>query len=230
MPTVIAAILVSFTLCSFASTCQAEQARTVVILDATAQMAANLGQKRKFDWAKSGISGAASRMEPGGSFTLWAFGTSSREKMRGYQRAGSASGRRRQPAHVGQGAGHASAESGAGPGNGCLAGSAQVGRRADGKPVSAVLVAGTGDDCIGDICGAAGRLHGLYPHAKLTVLGMSMSEQASANFTCAAKAMGGAFIGVKSGADLERHLREAFGTAQTRRAAKGGGGNTHECR
>jgi hypothetical protein len=91
---------------------------------------------------------------------------------------------------------------------------------ADGRFVSAVLIAGTGDDCIGDICAAAGRLHGVYPNARLTVLGMNMSEQAAANFTCAAKAMGGAFIGVKSGADLERHLQETFGTAQTAGQAK----------
>ena len=44
---------------------------------------------------------------------------------------------------------------------------------------------------------------------------MNMGEQAAANFTCAAKAMGGAFIGVKSGADLERNLREALGHVQT---------------
>jgi hypothetical protein len=85
----------------------------------------------------------------------------------------------------------------------------------DGKPVSVILVAGTGDDCIGDICAAAERLHGRYPDARLTVLGVKMSEQAATNFTCAAKAMGGAFIGVKSGADLERNLREALGSEQT---------------
>ena len=52
MRTFIAVILVSFTLCSIALTCEAEEGRAVVILDATAQMGSNLGQKRKLDWAK----------------------------------------------------------------------------------------------------------------------------------------------------------------------------------
>ena len=215
MPTSIAAILVLFTLCSFSSTCQAEEARTVVILDATAQMGANLGQKRKLDWAKTGISGAVSRMEPGSSFTLWAFGTSPEKKCEDISELVPPEAAGGSLRTLDKALGALQPKAARAPAMDALQSALKSARPADGKPVVAVLVAGTGDDCIGDICGAGGRLHGLYPNAKLTVLGMSMSEQASANFTCAAKAMGGAFIGVKSGADLERHLRETFGTAQT---------------
>ena len=215
MRTVIATILVSFTLCGFAFQCRAEEGRAVVILDATAQMGANLGQKRKLDWAKTGISSAASRMEPGNAFSLWAFGASPEKKCEDiselvpFKAAGSALGT------LDKALSPLQPKAARAPAMDALQSALKSAGSAGGKPVSAILVAGTGDDCIGDICGAAGRLHGLYPNAKLTVLGMNMSEQAAANFTCAAKAMGGAFIGVKSGADLERHLREAMGTAQT---------------
>ena len=215
MRTIIATILISFTLCSFGLNCRAEEVRAVVILDATAQMGANLGQKRKLDWAKTGISGATSRMEPSRSFALWTFGTSPQKKCEDIsaliplQPAGGALGaldkalRTLQP------------KAARAPAMDALQAALKSAGSAEGKPVSAILIAGTGDDCIGDICRAAGRVHGLYPNAKLTVLGMNMSEQAATNFTCAAKAMGGAFVGVKSGADLERSLREAFGTAQS---------------
>ena len=215
MRTVIAAILVSLTLCSFAFTCRAEEGRAIVILDATAQMGANLGQRRKLDWAKSGISGAASRMDPGAAFALWAFGSSPQKKCEDInelvplQAAGGAlrtldkalSTLRPKAARA--------------PAMDALQAALKSAGARDGKAVSAILVAGTGDDCIGDICGAAGRLHGLYPKARLTVFGMSMGERTAANFTCAAKAMGGAFIGVKSGSDLERNLREALAPGQT---------------
>ena len=47
-----------------------------------------------------------------------------------------------------------------------------------------------------------------------------MSEQAAANFTCAAKAMGGAFTAVKSGTDLDRQLRQALEIAPNAKPAK----------
>ncbi len=212
MRTVIAAILLSFTFCGFASTCRAEEVGAAVILDATAQMGATLGQKRKLDWAKTGISAAASRMEPSDSFTLWAFGTSPQKKCEDInaliplQPAGRALDTLDKALNTLQ------PKAARAPAMDALQAAL---KSAEGKPVSAILIAGTGDDCIGDICAAAGRLHGLYPNAKLTVLGMNMTEHAAANFTCAAKAMGGAFIGIKSGADLERSLRQALGTAKT---------------
>ena len=215
MRTVIAAILVSFTLCIFAFTCRAEEGRAVVILDATAQMGANLGQKRKLDWAKTGISGAASRMDPGAAFALWSFGSSPQKKCEDInelvplQAAGGALRTLDKALSTLQ------PKAARAPAMDALQAALKSAGAPNGKAVSAILVAGTGDDCIGDICGAAGRLHGLYPKAKLMVLGMNMGEQAAANFTCAAKAMGGAFISVKSGADLERNLREALGSGQT---------------
>ena len=215
MRTVIAAILVSFALCSFAFTCQAEEGRTVVILDATAQMGANFGQKRKLDWAKTGISGAASRMDPGAAFALWAFGSSPQKKCEDInelvplQAAGGALRTLNKALSTLQ------PKAARAPAMDALQAALKSASAPNGKAVSAILVAGAGDDCIGDICGAAGRLHGLYPKAKLTVLGMNMGELTAANFTCAAKAMGGAFISVKSGVDLERNLREALGSGQS---------------
>ena len=215
MRTVIAAIFVSFTLCSLAFTCQAEEGRAVVILDATAQMGANLGQKRKLDWAKTGISGAASRMDPGAAFALWSFGSSPQKKCEDInelvplQAAGGALRTLDKALSTLQ------PKAARAPAMDALQAALKSAGAPVGKAVSAILVAGTGDDCIGDICGAAGRLHGLYPKTKLTVLGMNMGERTAANFTCAAKAMRGAFISVKSGADLERNLREALGSAQT---------------
>ncbi len=155
-------------------------------------------------------------MEPGAAFALWAFGSSPQKKCEDInelvplQAAGSALRTLEKALSKLQ------PKAARAPAMDALQAALKSAGARDGKAVSAILVAGTGDDCIGDICGAAGRLHGLYPKAKLTVFGMSMGEQAAANFTCAAKAMGGgAFIGVKSGADLERNLRDALGSAQT---------------
>ena len=209
-----AIILVIFALCSFAFRCQAEDVRTIVILDATAQMSANLGQKRKLDWAKTGISGAVSRMDPESSFALWAFGTLPQKKCEDIgalvplQPAGGALGPLDKALSALQ------PKAARAPAMDALQAALKSAASSEAKPVSALLISGTGDDCVGDICAAAGRLHGLYPNAKLTVLGLNMGEQAAANFTCAAKAMGGAFTAVKTGADLERSLREALGSAK----------------
>ena len=209
-----AIILVTAALCGFAFPCQAEDARTIIILDATAQMSAALGQKRKLDWAKTGISGAVSRMEPANSFALWAFGALPQKKCEDIgelvplQPAGGALGALDKALSALQ------PKAARAPAMYALQAALKGAAPSEAKPVSAIIVSGTGDDCIGDICGAAGRLHALYPNAKLTVLSLKMSEQAAANFTCAAKAMDGAFTAVKTGADLERSLREALGSAK----------------
>jgi hypothetical protein len=52
------------------------------------------------------------------------------------------------------------------------------------------------------------------------VLGIGMSELPAANFTCAAKAMGGEFTAVKSATDLNRLLRQAFGVSPDGKPAK----------
>src|SRR5262249_6204961 len=83
-----------------------------------------------------------------------------------------------------------------------------------------VLIAGTGDDCTGDICGEAKKLHATFPNAKLTVLGVGMSEQAAANFACASKSMGGGFIAAKSHMDLDRALRQALDIAPNAKSIK----------
>ena len=86
--------------------------------------------------------------------------------------------------------------------------------------ILAVVVAGTGDDCNAAMCDEAKKLHSTYPNAKLSVLGIGMSEQPAANFTCAAKAMGGEFTAVKSATDLDKLLRQAFGVSADGKPAK----------
>jgi hypothetical protein len=207
-------VFISLVLCWSPLRCAADDARTVVVLDATAQMSAALGQKRKIDWAKASIGAAAGRLDPAGSFALWSFGGNPQKKCEDkgelvpLQPAGAAV-----KSLDGAMAALAPKASRA-PALGALEAALKSPGLADGKPVLAVLIAGTGDDCVSDLCGAAGRLHGAYPNAKLTVLGLNMSEGPAAAYACAAKAMGGAFIGVKSGADLDKNLKQALSAAQ----------------
>ena len=215
MRTIIASLLVLAACCGAAFSCLADETRSVVILDATAQMSAKFGQKRKLDWAKAAIGAAASRMAPDAVFSVWAFGISPEKKCEDIselvplQTAGGSQQK------LNKALGGVQPKAARSPAMDTLQAALKSPGLADGKPVSVALVAGTGDDCGGDICAAAGRLRALYPNARFSVLGLSMNEQAAANFTCAAKAMGGAFTAVKSGSDLERNLREALGLGET---------------
>ncbi len=206
--------LVWIAFCLSAFDCAADESRTVVILDATAQMSAHLGQKRKLDWAKSSISAAAGRMDPASSFALWAFGTNPQKKCEDTGELVSLRSANGVSGAVDKALGALQPKAARAPAMGTLQAALKSLGTPDGKPVSAVIIAGTGDDCIGDICSVAGQLHSTFPNAKLTVLGIGMSEQAAANFACAAKAMGGAFVGVKSGTDLDRNLRQALSITQ----------------
>lgn len=196
-----------------ATGCFAGETRTILILDGTAQMSAKLGQQRKIDAAKSAISAAAARMAPNGSLAVWAFGTNPSKKCedRGelvpLQPAGSAA------RALGKALGPVQPRAARAPVFATLQAALQSAGDAKDASISAVLIAGTGDDCIGDICGEAKRLHTEYPNAKLTVLAAGMSEQAAANYTCAAKAMGGEFTAVKSATDLDRVLRQTLDIA-----------------
>jgi hypothetical protein len=191
----------------------ADEARSLVILDVTAQMGAALGQKKKLEWAKASISATVSRLDRASSFGLWAFGANPEKKCEGVaelaplQAAGAAQ------KTVEKALSTLRPKAARAPAFGALEAALKSPGLSDGKPVSAVLIAGTRDDCVKDVCGEAERLHGLYPNAKLTVLGLGMNDQAVASFTCAAKAMGGAFIAVKTGADLEKNLRQTLGVA-----------------
>ncbi len=214
-------VLLAFALCCSAFPCAAEEARAIVVLDATAQMGAVMGQKRKLDWVKSGLGAAVSRMDQGSFFGLWAFGANPQKKcddlseLVPLQSASAAAGA------VDKAFDALSPKAARAPAMGALQAALKSAASPDGKAVSAILIAGTGDDCASDICATAARLHDLYPKGKLTVLGVDMSEKAAANFTCAAKAMGGSFTAIKSGADLERSLRQALGVGQTAKAALG---------
>ena len=215
-------VLLAFAVSCCAIPCFAQETRTIVILDATAQMSANLGQKRKLDWVKSGLGAAVSRMDQGSFFGLWAFGANPQKKCDAMselvplQPASAAAGA------VGKALGALQPRAARAPVMSTLEAALKSAASPDGKAVSAILIAGTGDDCVGDICAMAGRLHDLYPNGKLTVLGVGMSDQTAASFTCAAKAMGGAFTAIKSGADLERNLRQSLGATQTPAQPKSG--------
>lgn len=208
------AVFISLGLCWPWRSVAADEARSVVILDVTAQMGAALGQKRKIEWAKSSIGAALSRVDPASSFALWAFGVNPQRKCEGtielvpLQAASSAL------KLLGSALSALQPKAARAPAFAALEAALKSPGLSGGKPVSAVLIAGTGDDCVKDVCGEAGRLHGVYPNAKLTVLGVAVGEKAAASYTCAAKAMGGAFIAVKTGADLDKNLRQMLGAGQ----------------
>ena len=96
-----------------ATGCAAAQTRTILVLDATAQMSAKFGQLRKIDAVKSAVTAAASRMDSKAPLALWAFGTNPSGKCDGkgelvkLQPAGQRRRRNR------KGAGYGAAESGA---------------------------------------------------------------------------------------------------------------------
>jgi len=183
-------------------------------------MSAQFGQQRKIDAMKSAAAAAAARMDAKASLAAWAFGTNPSKKcedrgelvhLQPVETAAGALDKALSPVQP---------RAARAPVFGTLqAALASLGEPKDGA-VSAVIIAGTGDDCTGDICSEAKRLHDVYPNAKLTVLAPGMSEQAAANFTCAAKAMGGGFTAVKSAADLTRVLRQTLDIAPNAQPVK----------
>jgi hypothetical protein len=207
------AVLLFLALCWPVRGFAAGEARSLVILDVTAQMGAALGQKQKLEWAKASISATVNRLDPTSSFGLWAFGANPEKKCEGVTELAplQASGAAQKTVEKALSALRPKAARA--PAFGALEAALKSPGLADGKPMSAVFIGGTRDDCVKDVCAEAERLHGLYPNAKLTVLGLGMNDQAVASYTCAAKAMGGAFIAVKTGADLEKTLRQTLGVA-----------------
>ena len=223
MRTVLEGLRLGLALCLCWAGCAAAESRTVFVVDATAQMNAKLGQQRKMDAMKSAVSAAAARLDTSAQVALWAFGTNPARKCedRGalvpLQPAETAAGA------IDKALSPMQPKAARAPIFDTLhAALAALGEPKD-AAASAVLIAGTGDDCTGDICSEAKRLHVTYPNAKLTVLGIGMSDQAAANFTCAAKEMGGAFTAVKSGTDLDRMLRQTLDIAPNAKPARGPG-------
>jgi hypothetical protein len=200
----------------------ADEARTVVVLDATAQMNAALGQKRKIDWAKASIDAAASRLDPASSFALWSFGGNPKNKCEDKGELVSLRPASAALKSLDAAMAALTPKASRAPALAALEAALNSPELSDGKPVSAILIAGTGDDCVSDLCAAATRLHAVRPNAKLTVFGLAMSEGAAGAYTCAAKAMGGAFIALKSGADLDKNLRQTLNIAQTAPQTKPG--------
>ncbi len=207
-------------LCPSAMTCAAGETRTILILDATAQMSAKLGQYRKIDAVKNAVTAAASRMEPNAALAIWAFGTNQAKKCEDRGELVPL-----QPAEtalraIDKALTPLQPKAARAPAFGTLQTALESSAEPKDAAISAVLIAGTGDDCTGDICSEAKRLHSVYPNAKLTVLGAGMGEQAAANFSCAAKAMGGGLTAVKSAADLNRVLRQTLEISSDTKPAK----------
>ncbi len=204
----------------FAAGPVAAQSKTVLVIDTTAQMSAKLGQVRKIDAVKSAVADAVTRMDPQAPLGVWAFGIDPAKKCEDkaalvpIQPAGTAA-----PA-LDKALRPVQPKAGRAPVFGAL----QAALAAAGEPkdaaISAIIIAGTGDDCLSDICSNAKTLHTIYPNAKLSVLGVHMSEQPAASLTCAAKAMGGEFTAVKSASDLDKLLRQSLGISADAKPAK----------
>ena len=167
-----AAVLIPIACCCCTASRASEQ--TIVILDVTAQMGAQLGRKPKLEWVKPGLSAAVSKLDPASAFALWAFGSNPQKKCEDagelvpLQAAGGAS------AALDKALAALQPKAARAPAIGTLQAALKSIGSPD-KPVSAIVIAGTGDDCTGDICSVAGRLHTAYPNAKLNVLGVGMS-------------------------------------------------------
>lgn len=188
----------------------ADTAQFAVIIDATAQMATQFGHQRKIDWVKAAVPPAVKRLGPNASVALWAFGTDPSRKCEAvsellpFKPADSAGPSMESAlASVQPKAGRAPAFEAV---RSALKSLGDAGQR----QTAVVLVAGTGDDCGKDICASARSLQALYPNAKLFVFGMAMAQPAVESYSCAAKAMGGSFTGVKTGTDLERGLQQVL--------------------
>jgi hypothetical protein len=222
MRTVLRLSLCGIALSLSAMNCAAGDSKTVLVLDATLQMGANLGQHRKIDAVRAAAAGAISRMDPQAPLGVWAFGADPAKKCEdkgllvALQAAGAAGGA------LDKALSQVQPRAGRAPVGGVLeAALAGAGEPKD-AAISAIIIAGTGDDCGADICSGAQKLHAAYPNAKLNVLGLGMSEQNAASYTCAAKAMGGAFMTAKTATDLDKLLRQTLGiAADAKPAAKG---------
>ncbi len=220
MRTVLKGFLPGLALCLCGTNHAVADGRAVFVVDATAQMSAKLGQQRKIDAMKSAVSGAVSRMDPNTHVALWAFGANPARKCEDkgvlvpLQPASTAANA------IDKALSTIQPRAARAP----ILDTVHAALAALGEPkdaaVAAILIAGTGDDCMGDICAEAKRLHVSYPNAKLAVTGIGMSDQAAANFTCAAKEMGGSFTAVKSGTDLDRSIRQVLDIAPNAKPAK----------
>ncbi len=212
--------LASSALSFCAVNCAADEARTILILDVTAQMGAKLGQHRKIDAVKSAVLGAASRLEPQAALAIWAFGTNPSKKCEDRSELVPLQPAKAALRALDKALSPLEPRAARAP----VFATLQAALKTSGEPkdtaISAVLIAGTGDDCMGDICSEARGLHSAYPNAKLTVLGAGMSEQATVNFTCAAKAMGGGLTAVRSAAELDRVLRQTLELTSDGKPAK----------
>jgi len=213
MRSILMTLICGFMACLFGPADASAETRAVFVLDATAQMSARLGQFRKIDAMRSATIAAVQRMDPEARVSVWAFGTDPVKKCedRGVLlalKAVSAAAK-----DIDKTLSPIQPRAARAPVFGTVrAALSALGDPKD-QPASVILIAGTGDDCISDICSEAKRLHETYSNVKMTVLGLGMSEQAAAKYTCAAKEMGGGFTQVKSATELEKQLRQSLDIA-----------------
>ncbi len=213
MRIVIAAVFGWIALCVSSAGSIAGEAPTIFIVDATAQMSAKLGQLRKIDAVKNAAAAAAVRMQPEAPLALWSFGTDPAQKCEDIRQLVPLQSANRTAPEIEKALGQIEPRAARAPIFGTIRAALESLREPKDTAISAIVMAGTGDDCIGDICGEAKRLNAAFPNAKLTVFGAGMSEQSAANFSCASKAMGGTFTAIKSGSELDKLLRKELGIA-----------------
>ncbi len=191
----------------------AAQSKTVLIIDTTAQMRAKLGRVRKIWAVKSATADAVKQMDPKALLGVWAFGTEPAKKckdtvaltpMQPAGKAARALAKALRPVWP---------KAGRAPVFAALKAALAAAGEPKDAAINAVIIAGTGDDCLSDICSEAKTLHSIYPNAKLNVLGIKMREKPAEELTCAAKAMGGEFTAVKSASDLSKQLQRIIGAS-----------------
>jgi hypothetical protein len=194
--------------------CAAAGADAIIIVDATAQMNAKLGQSRKIDLVRKYVGAAAGKVDPDTRVALWAFGASPANKCEDAQALVSLRAARDGASSFDKALQSLQPKAARSP----ILYTLRAALTADGdlasSPASALIIAGTGDDCTADICAEAEKLRTSYPKVRLTVLGLGMSDGSAAKFTCAAKALGGAFIPVKSASELEKSISQALDVPQ----------------
>lgn len=206
--------------CRLVGPAVADETQAIIILDATAQMSARFGHERKVDLMKKTVASAVSRFAPSRTLAIWAFGTQPSKKCEDTRELVSLQAASSAPQALEKALRSIQPQAARAPVFDTLQAALKSLGDDKEKAVSVVVIAGTGDDCVGDICSAATRLHADYPHAALSIFGIGMNERVAANFSCAAKAMGGSFFAVKTGSEFDRMLRQTLSLGDSQPAPK----------
>ncbi len=186
------------------SAAEAER-QLVFVVDATAQMNGKLGDTRKIDLVRKLLSSAATKTGEGISLTLWAYGIDPARKCedkKALLQAAAGNGVASQLASV---LAPLTPQAARAPALATVQSAVQS-LGPDQPAASVILLTGSGDDCTGDICSAAAAIHNQHPSVTLDIVGLGLTESVTANFNCAAAAMGGSLRNVKSARDGQNYM------------------------